>query len=358
MKVSSSLEDLFSSSPTPAPEKKSGGDAEEKKKEENKILKEDFKVDVFDSLEDIGKKNSGGEIRNVIATSGLHCSSPFNSVKIEKKAMEDIFLMAQAVNEIASEQFEDDLQFEVYCYLLGDKPSSDADEPLTINEIYIPPHTAEEARVSVEIDAVRELSIYLAETGKIVLGWAHSHGQFDAYSSETDDANHRALLNETSNFVNFKGVRMKYIYEITVNARNESYGVVLTQFPCTYIAQSNDTEIEVVGEDYTSDEKEARLEEIRSEIRLNVRLMPPTEQFSLEESKMQIKDSILSEFIASMLASKRILKDQIYENDKQYAVISHAISEYDKLVVAALEDTVLKQSEQLFAILKNVRKNV
>ena len=206
--------------------------------------------------------------------------------------------------------------------MLGDKPSSDADEPLTVNEIYIPPHTAEEARVSVEIDAVRELSIYLAETGKIVLGWAHSHGQFDAYSSETDDANHRALLNETSNFVNFEGVRMKYIYEITVNARNESYGVVLTQFPYTYIVQSNDTEIEVIGK-ITRPMRKMDGWKKSGAIRLNVRLMPPTSSFRSED-KMQIKDSILSNSLQSMLA-EAILKDQIYD-DKQYAVISHAIS--------------------------------
>ena len=70
---------------THPPEKKSG-DRERKKKKKTRS-KEDFKVDIFDSLEDIGK-NSGSETRNVIATAGFTALHLLTGVKIEKKAME------------------------------------------------------------------------------------------------------------------------------------------------------------------------------------------------------------------------------------------------------------------------------
>ena len=71
-----------------------------------------------------------------------------------------------------------------------------------------------------------------------IIGWGHSHADFSVFSSGTDDENHKTLLHETSNYTEINGIRIKYMLAMTVNMKEDVYGVTMTHYPCGTIIQS------------------------------------------------------------------------------------------------------------------------
>ena len=95
--------------------------------------------------------------------------------------------MAEAVNEHLGGVYE------VYCLIFGEND--------VINDIYIPEQEADTTSVEVSEENLISIIEELEElySGKKIIGWAHSHGDFAVFSSSTDDSNHLTILNQTFN---------------------------------------------------------------------------------------------------------------------------------------------------------------
>lgn len=287
------------------------------------------------------------------------CPSPIHILPIKKNVYQDLMLMAKAVNELASSQFEESLEFEVYCYLLCDKESFKEDEPSIVTEIFIPPHSAQEGHVDVNHEGVLALKDYIEDNELMVLGWAHSHGQHDAYSSQTDDANHRMILAETSNYIKHNEFDLKYIYEITVNTREDHYGVILTQYPCAHIAQENECDLDIQGEGYDEFEKEERYNQIKGMVRSKVNLIKPADQLSPEEIKKKIGEEIMANFVNKLFISKNLLADQLSgEEEENFEMIRTVLEKYDNLIADSAEEAVSQTSDTLIRLMQNLRKDI
>ncbi len=207
-------------------------------------------------------KNTSNSVKN------FHeriCPPAINKISMNYHTFEDIVLMAKAVNEISKERWGEEAQeLEVYCYLLTDELMLNPLHPAKVTEIYIPHHTASETAVDVSEQSIFEVRRYLAENKKILLGWAHSHGHFEVFSSKTDEQNHLNLLHDTSNKIILQNFPVKYIYGITIVESGEHLGVILTHFPCGHIGREEDRSFQLIGVPYSQTEAQTRFQEIKT----------------------------------------------------------------------------------------------
>ena len=196
----------------------------------------------------------------------LNCSQPLKTIRITRKALSDMFLMAKAANNISHSALE------IYCVCLGDRISEEyPTEVGVINEIFIPSQHVTGASVTVSEEGLREAGTHMRKTGKIILGWSHSHANFSVFSSGTDDINHKKMLNDTTNYMYEEIMpdayhRIKYAVGMTVVEKGDYMGVIISNVSCGKTTQT-EADFELIGEDYTPEEKNAKYEEIFAHVK-------------------------------------------------------------------------------------------
>ncbi|WP_457557692.1 hypothetical protein [Candidatus Harpocratesius sp.] len=281
----------------------------------------------------------------------------FENVYITAKAFDEIIMLATAVNEISKDRWgPDSAKLEVYCYVLGDKLPNIPTKPQTITGIYIPYHNASEVNVVVPEAGILEVKEYIEQMEKVVLGWAHSHGHYKVYSSETDEINHLTLLQDTFNYTVFNSFRLKYIYGITVNDKGDHIGVILTQYPCMHIQRAEDHQFTLIGEPYSKSEFLARYREIKAMVADRVNIRQPGPVFTQEDQISQINNQLLTNFAIKMRKAKNLLVEKIPENlESNFMLIQTLLENYDQLLLDAVEESFNDSAKELIRTLKNLK---
>ncbi|MBD3229091.1 MAG: hypothetical protein GF329_12960 [Candidatus Lokiarchaeota archaeon] len=149
-----------------------------------------------------------------------NCPIALKEIKITRTALKKLFMMAEAVNEHLGGIYE------VYCLLLGEED--------IIKDIYIPKQEAGTASINVSEENLITVINEIEENpiNSKIIGWGHSHGNFSVFSSSTDDQNHITILNQTSNILKNNDQEIKFAYGLTVNIREELFGIVCSQYTC------------------------------------------------------------------------------------------------------------------------------
>ncbi len=141
---------------------------------------------------------------------------PIGVIKIRKSALEKIFILAQSVERIFGRPLE------VYCICTGEKD--------VITDILIPKQNITYVSINIEPQHILALAPEIREKNLQVLGWAHSHANFGVFFSGTDDRNQLTLLTDTANYLEIEGVKVKFVYGMTVNTHKNLFGIVSTQY--------------------------------------------------------------------------------------------------------------------------------
>jgi hypothetical protein len=282
----------------------------------------------------------------------IQCPPALRVIPVTRTAYEDMIMLAKGVNEISREKWGPNSQkMEVYCYVLADPDEIPPDRPARISEIIIPKHRATETGVEVGIENLKDIQKYILETGKVVLGWAHSHGHFEVYSSATDERNHQTLLNETSNIIKINNFQLKYVYGITVVESGEKFGILLTQYPCGHV-QRVEAEFDIQGEGYTEDELEARFQDIKQQIRQKVNLVQPSQQQSESEMISDLTQELMQQFIRNLWKAKNMVVDDLPDT-ADLPMVQKLLGDYDTKLLAGAEEAFNQISEK---VMKAVRK--
>jgi len=100
-----------------------------------------------------------------------------------------------------------------------------------IDDIIIPIQTCSHTSININAEDLLLLMPAIQKQNLTVLGWTHSHANFDVFFSGTDTQNQKTILAETSNFKIIEGHRAKYCYGMTVNVHQKVFGMASTQFP-------------------------------------------------------------------------------------------------------------------------------
>ncbi|MCF2141578.1 MAG: hypothetical protein K9W44_16105 [Candidatus Lokiarchaeota archaeon] len=314
----------------------------------------------YDQLEDARKLKNNSSIIQISSKNVVnYIDSPpkFENIFITAKAFDEIIMLATAVNEISKDRWgPDSAKLEVYCYVLGDKLPKTPRKPQTITGIYIPYHNASEVNVVVPEAGILEVKKYIEQMEKVVLGWAHSHGHYKVYSSETDEVNHLTLLHDTFNYAESNSFRLKYIYGITVNDKGDHMGVILTQFPCMHIQRAEDHQFTLIGDPYSKSEFLDRYREIKAIVADRVNIRQPGPAFTQEDQINQINDQLLTNFAIKMRKAKNLLVERIPENlEDNFMLIQTLLENYDQLLLDAVEESFNESAKELIRTLKNLK---
>ena len=291
----------------------------------------------------------------------IYIASPgkIEQVPITGKAFDEIIMMTHAVNEISKDRWgPDSAKLEVYCYVLGEKQAITPTSPQMITDIYIPYHTASETNVTVAEEGIIEVREYIEQYNKVVLGWAHSHGHYEVYSSQTDEINHLTMLYDTANYLSIQDFRLKYIYGITVNDKSERIGVILTQFPCNHIQRAEDTRFNIVSEPYSQEEFMIRYQEIKAIVTDRVKIKEPGLALTQQDQIDSITDELLSQFVSKLHKAKNLLIDELPEElDQYFDKIQTVLLSYDQLILDSIEESFKQSSKELLKTLKNLKES-
>jgi len=340
LKIGHSLDDLFENSSQASPQFPS---------DTNRDNQDPLAAFIAETNAKTKTKTEADSESVSIPTELIHCPPAINQVRFTQKAFEDVILMSKAINEISQDVWGPESEkLEVYCYVLTDANLLHQEEPARITSIFIPYHTAGEMTVNVAPKAILELQKYLEKTNKVLLGWAHSHGHFDVYSSRTDEVNHKTLLHDTSNYIELNRFRMKYIYGITVNDASERLGVILTQYPCTHIQRAEDSEFDIEGEPYSISESNQRFQEIKTMLEERVDVIPPANNMSAEEQIKNLSNEFLDVFLQNLRKSKNFLLEEMPEIfDEHFDVLQQVLERHDEILVDVAEESFQTFSERL-----------
>ena len=170
-----------------------------------------------------------------------------NKVKITRSAYNKMIIIAQEVSKLLNQSME------VYALCIGDNG--------IIEDILIPPQKVSSISIHINTSDILSLVPYIRKNNLNIIGWVHSHGDMSAFFSSTDDSNQITVLNDTSNYSEVGNIRVKYCFGITVNLREELFGIVTTQFPSGNI--THEKAIFEIGRNLPQDWDE---NEIRKEI--------------------------------------------------------------------------------------------
>ncbi|MHA1673849.1 MAG: hypothetical protein ACTSYI_09485 [Promethearchaeota archaeon] len=359
IEISDSLEELMGNSATSAIEKMKTTELKKKKKKKQGIGENKFSQENLAQLSQHMQLSNENDI--------IYIGSPrkVEHVHITGKAFDKIILMAQAVNEVSKDRWgPDSAKLEVYCYVLGEKPSTSKtdsqasvpDSPQLITDIYIPYHTASETNVTVAEEGIIEVREYIEKNNKVVLGWAHSHGHYEVYSSQTDEINHLTLLFDTANYISSHDFRLKYIYGITVNDKSERFGVILTQFPCNHVQRAEDTSFNIIGDTYSKDEFLTQYQEIKAIVTDRVKIKEPGASMTQQDQVDSINDELLSNFVSKLHRAKNLLIDDLPEElDDSFDKIQTVLHSYDQLILDSIEESFKQSSKDLLRTLKKLK---
>ena len=291
------------------------------------------------------------------------CPQPITKIRTTRKALTEMFLMARAINEIAHEELGPNAtDLEIHCYCIGDIPSGPEKEPGIINGIFIPTQELSETSVKVSEDGIREAMLYIKEHNKRILGWSHSHGHFEVYSSETDDINHETILNDTNNYIYIKnqsGVfRIKYAYGMTVVERGDFMGIVVSKNSCGNIHMI-EAEFDIIGPDYDELEKTVILQQMKERIRKVVTVVASQyveDQMDEEDMLKTLTEKFLNLFIRKLSTSRDVtIKTDEIKKDAEMLLVEKVLNIYDDLVISGAKDSFVSVA-QLF--LENVKKTL
>ncbi len=325
-------------------------------------MKKKINIEVSDSLNDLFQsditdhKKFTPKKQNKI-NNCLQCPPKISKVFVTTKAFQDMILMTKAANEISREIWgEKSPDMEIFCYVLTDSNQITKENPGRITEIYIPKHRASETAVYVSKDSIIEVQNYIKQNNKIILGWAHSHGHFEVYSSKTDDSNHMTLLNDTSNYVDHCDIKVKYVYGITVVESGEKLGIILTQYSCGHIGRSEDKKFDIIGEAYSVNELKNRLLEIKTTINNKVNFAKPTPIKSPESQIKAISEEFIQQYLRNLKKAKYLLYESYPEDaDKYFEEFQDLIQRYDSLIMNNAEESFKSVSKKIFKSLKDIK---
>ncbi len=138
-------------------------------------------------------------------------------VIITRSAYNKMIIIAQEVSKLLNQSME------VYALCIGNNG--------IIEDILIPHQKVSSISIHINASEILSLAPYIRTNNLNIIGWVHSHGDMSAFFSSTDDSNQITVLNDTSNYTKVNNVRVKYCFGITVNLREELFGIVTTQFP-------------------------------------------------------------------------------------------------------------------------------
>ncbi len=290
----------------------------------------------------------------------FQCPPGVDIIPVTRKAFQDMIMVAQAVNEISKEQWGKNAEkLEVYMYLFAESDEIQEGQPARISSIYIPFHTAAETRVDVSERGVMEIKKYIQSTGKVLLGWSHSHGHFKVYSSHTDEINHQILLNETSNYLTVPPFKLKYMYGITVNDESDRFGVILSHYPCGHVERQVDEEFDIQGEPYKPREKVHRYKEIKDIVKERAKLIEPSQKRSKEETMDELTEQLLIEFLRNLHRTKDLLFNKMDETQEEhFAMIEKLLSKYDNLLMDGVEETFRGIADKILGAVKDFEKGI
>lgn len=288
------------------------------------------------------------------------CPPPIKTVKITKKAITDLILMSRAVNALSIRRWgANSPKMEVFCYVLCDTSEINENTPAIITDILIPRHNASEASVEVSEKNILEIQRYIKKHKKTILGWAHSHGQFEVFSSKIDEKNHQTLLMDTNNIIEIKPFHVKYIYGITVNDKGERFGVILTQFPCGHIQRMEDTEFEIIGSSYSKEAENYRYKEIKDIVYKKVLLKEPVQKQSQADLQSELVEELMDQFIHKIRKAKHMLFEEVPSLDnKTFSAIQNTLKQYDELLIDSLEESFKEVSRKLSSIMQSTREGI
>lgn len=184
------------------------------------------KLQIEDSLNDLLEKSPSNN-KNAESNDYLSEKSPrkLKKVKITRAAYNKMIIIAQEVSELLNQSME------VYALCIGDNG--------IIEDILIPPQKVSSISIHINTSDILSLAPYIRANNLNIIGWVHSHGDMSVFFSSTDDNNQITVLNDTSNYTEVDNVRVKYCFGITVNLREELFGIVTTQFPSGDVAHEN-----------------------------------------------------------------------------------------------------------------------
>jgi len=288
-----------------------------------------------------------------------------NNVLIKKKALSDLFLMNEANNNVISDKMQKDKKFEIYFYLLADEKEGNNNEQIIIDEIYLPKQKSAEDRLYIHIESIKELGQYISENNKKVIGWAHSHGKYDVYSSSEDNKNHKKLLSEVQNIISdSNGNRAKYIYSIITNAKEHIYASIIVQYPCGYIYQNDDVPLTIVDEeDYTDEEKKEKYIEYYNNIEKKVEYVYDQDQNNYDinndddNERSKLKNNILLKFNNTFLKLKSLLYQNLNEEEEEnIKIIEQVLEKYDDLLLSSVSEVISDVSDKLIILLNDMNK--
>ncbi len=146
-------------------------------------------------------------------------------IKITRSAYNKMIIIAQEVSKLLNQSME------VYALCIGDNG--------IIEDLLIPPQKVSSISIHINASDILSLVPYIRKNNLNIIGWAHSHGNMSVFFSSTDDNNQITVLNDTSNYTEIDSIRVKYCFGITVNLREELFGIVTTQFPSGNIVHEN-----------------------------------------------------------------------------------------------------------------------
>ena len=183
-----------------------------------------------DLLEDSGNygKDSNSDSDSVSKENLSKKSKSTRKLKkiiITRSAYNKIIIIAQEVSKLLNQSME------VYALCIGDNG--------IIEDLLIPAQKVSSISIHINANDILSLVPYIRENNLNIIGWAHSHGNMSAFFSSTDDNNQITVLNDTSNYTEIDNIRVKYCFGITVNLREELFGIVTTQFPSGDIVHEN-----------------------------------------------------------------------------------------------------------------------
>ena len=185
----------------------------------NELKIKDTLSDLFD--------NSIRFSKNTDLKENLFEKSPkkLNKVIITRSAYNKMIIIAQEVSKLLNQSIE------VYALCVGDNG--------IIEDILIPLQKVSPISIHINASDILSLVPYIRANNLNIIGWVHSHGDMSVFFSSTDDNNQITVLNDTSNYLEVGNIRVKYCFGITVNLREELFGIVTTQFPSGNIIHEN-----------------------------------------------------------------------------------------------------------------------
>jgi proteasome lid subunit RPN8/RPN11 len=176
-------------------------------------------IQIANSLEDLFKDVSRpkSSFPSNYPQSNFENPPSLSVIKVTALALEKMFILARGVYEILGAPYE------IYALCLG--------KDHVIQDILIPQQEVAFGYVHVEPEYIQNLRPIITSEVLDVLGWTHSHADFDVFFSTTDIRNQITVLSDTSNFAMLENLEIKYVYGVTVNLNRDTFGIATTQYP-------------------------------------------------------------------------------------------------------------------------------